>query len=211
MNGRTEPTSYFQELAQSSSAALEQALRVGVLPEETSLAGWEWNGQNTGRIPRLLGIQKFIKGFFCETEGLEGYNVVAQQNGPENPWVEKPAALTKRRFGFYRVRPALEEPRDRRYPNALMLNYGASPRNPRCQCDPGAARLPGAARSSTTRMCFWGRPTWLWGRCGCRPTISCWRGAARRLASSPQPPINRAASPLPAFLAQLRSGIGGCG
>jgi hypothetical protein len=131
MNGRTEPTSYFQELAQSSSAALEQALRVGVLPEETSLAGWEWNGQNTGRIPRLLGIQKFIKGFFCETEGLEGYNVVAQQNGPENPWVEKPAAPTKRRFGFYRVRPALEEPRDRRYPNALMLNYGASPRNPR--------------------------------------------------------------------------------
>jgi hypothetical protein len=122
---------YFEELAQASNQVREQALRNGKLPETASLEGWEWNGRNTGRIPRLMGIQKFIKGFFCETEGLEGYNVVAIQNGPQNPWEEKRVPPEKRRFGFYRVRPAIEERRDNAYPNALMLNYGDSRRNPR--------------------------------------------------------------------------------
>jgi hypothetical protein len=81
---------------------------------------------------RLLGSQKFLKGFFSTGPGaFEGYNVPARQNGLDGPWVPKPSPDNPKRFGFFVVKPVTAGGPDGRYPNALLLDYGASARNPR--------------------------------------------------------------------------------
>lgn len=119
----------FEELAVSGDAALERLLAAGSAPDSKRLAGFEFRGFNTPPFTALLGIRKFIKGFFEGPQGLEGYNIPARQNGLEGEWRHKPDAERPKRFGFYRVYRVRAGSRDGRYPNALLLDYGASGRN----------------------------------------------------------------------------------
>jgi hypothetical protein len=119
----------FQMLALAPAARLEQSLRSGsALPLE-ALVGFEWRGANTGRVPRLMGIQKFIKGFFELGGRVEGYNIPVAQNGLEAPWEPLPSAAQPRRYAFFHVTPVNPAARDSLYPRALLLDYGASSRN----------------------------------------------------------------------------------
>lgn len=120
----------FEELAGSANSRLEELLREGRAPEPASLAGFEFRGFNTPAFTALLGIRKFIKGFFSGPSGLEGYNIPARQNGLAGPWLHKPDPASPKRFGFYEVYRVRPEARDSRYPNAVLLDYGASRRNP---------------------------------------------------------------------------------
>jgi hypothetical protein len=120
----------FERLARSSPRGLESVLRGGAGPDVASLVGAEWRGFNVGLKMRLIASQKFIKGFFVGPEGVEGYNTPARQNGLDGPWVPKPSPERPRRFGFFLVGPVTPGGPDARYPNALLLDYGASSRNP---------------------------------------------------------------------------------
>src|SRR5258708_4940237 len=121
----------FEELALSSNDALEQIFRTASAPAPETLIGYEWRGYNMTPVARLLGIQKFIKGFFSSEGRIEGYNIRARQNGLTDTWVSLPIADHPKRYAFYCVTPVDAASRDNLYPDALLLNYGASPRNPR--------------------------------------------------------------------------------
>ena len=123
-------TDPFRELALSPNARLERLLRAGRGPDPESLAGCEWRGYNLSWQVKLLGLQKFVKGFFQAGSGVEGYNIPVQQNGLDGPWRQLPSPENPRRYAFYTVTPVDAQSVDQLYPQALLLDYGASPRNP---------------------------------------------------------------------------------
>ena len=121
---------HFRELAQTSDARREAILRASMAPALESLVGFEWRGYNASTFIRLLGLQKFIKGFFQDHDHVEGYNTPVLQNGIDAPWLAQPSPETPRRFGFYTVTPVDAASKENLYPRALLLDYGASRRNP---------------------------------------------------------------------------------
>lgn len=114
----------YEEICRMPARELEALLRAGRPPRAEDLAGREFRGTNTPWFTNLLGIKKFIKGFFNGPDGLEGYNIPVKQNGVSAPWVHKPSDQAPSRFGFYTSGTATE-----RYPGTMMLDYGASARN----------------------------------------------------------------------------------
>jgi hypothetical protein len=117
----------FEELASSSDERLEDALRRGQAPSRDALAGFEFNGFNTPAFSRLLGFQKFVKGFFEDPEGkLVGYNLFVEdpRAGITAPWVPKDGGGPEKRHGFYDVVPVTPG-RYGDYPNAVLLDYGS--------------------------------------------------------------------------------------
>ena len=128
----------FAELARKDTQALEAIFAAGAAPRLESLPGWEWRGWNAPFFTKLLGIRKFIKGFFDGPAGVEGYNIPVRQGDFSESWSKK-----GRPFGFYNVSNAGA---------SVLLDYGASPRNARwkpervlrdflVQPDPGNADL----------------------------------------------------------------------
>lgn len=128
---------WFHELTRSSADVLEVLLRNGQPPSVEALVGFEFRGANIGAVPRRLGLQKFIKGFFDGPDSVEGYNIPVDQDGLDAPWTPKPHHEQPHRFGFYLVSPVRAHRRglDSRYPNAMLLDYGASLRNPRTRIE----------------------------------------------------------------------------
>jgi hypothetical protein len=126
-------SAWFEQLATSSGSRLEELLQEGQSPDLDALVGHEFRGANVGSLPRRLGLQKFIKGFFRGTGVTEGYNITVRQDGLKKPWVPAPSPEQPRRFGFYVVSPpgAARVSRDNRYAHAALIDYGASRRNPR--------------------------------------------------------------------------------
>ena len=116
----------FKELAFMREDDLERIFLSAPAPDAGALAGSEFRGWNVPWFTRLLGIQKFIKGFFAAADGggVEGYNIPVRQDGFADAWTRLPDPDAPKRFGFYRV------VRDARRPEALLLDYGASARNP---------------------------------------------------------------------------------
>lgn len=105
----------------------------GTAPRFTDLVGWEFAGANALTLTRLIGIRKFVKGFYegplrgpsgGPTPFIQGYNVDVRQNGDEEPHIAKPSEEKPKRHGFYRVHAVDPAARDSRYPNALLLDYG---------------------------------------------------------------------------------------
>jgi hypothetical protein len=120
----------FRELILAPGSRLEQLLRAGRAANTAALAGSTWRGFNQSWRVRRLGLQKFIKGFFEAGGGLEGYNIPVLQNGLEGAWLPQPTPERPRRYAFYCVTPVDPTSSDALYPNALLIDYGASPRNP---------------------------------------------------------------------------------
>ena len=121
----------YEELAFLSNGALEEIFHSATGPPPETLAGYEWRGYNIAFAARLLGIQKFIKGFFARANRVEGYNIPAQQNRLTEPWAHQPGAENPKRYAFFVVTRVDMNSRDNYYPQALLLNYGSSVRNPR--------------------------------------------------------------------------------
>jgi hypothetical protein len=113
----------FDALHLKSFAELEEVMRAGTAPDPKDLDGWLWRGWSPAPWIALLGIRKFMKGFFTATPGLvEGYNVPVRQNAYEEEWVAKAPP-----FGFYHCVPPAP-PADL-HPNSLLIHYAVSPRN----------------------------------------------------------------------------------
>jgi hypothetical protein len=121
----------YHELAHLSNRELEAVFCAAMGPTPDALAGYEWRGYNISAFTRLLGIQKFIKGFLTLDDRIEGYNVAVQQNGLNAPWIPKPRPEKPKRYAFFVVMHVDVSSKDSFYPQALFLNYGSSLRNPR--------------------------------------------------------------------------------
>jgi hypothetical protein len=118
-----------------SSRELEKIMLRGDTPDPAALAGWEFRGMNTPAWASVLGIKKFIKGFYSTPdETTFGYNMPTVQNALSEPWLAKPAGRVERllgragdepkRFGFFWVGPVDASSRDNHYLHSLLLDYG---------------------------------------------------------------------------------------
>jgi hypothetical protein len=111
----------FERLTRKTNAELHALFAASPASDPRALVGHEWRGFNTPRFTRLLGIQKFIKGFFEKDGAIEGYNLRVPQNGLGGPWTPKPRPDAPAAFGFFTVtQPTSSE---------TLLDYGASRRN----------------------------------------------------------------------------------
>jgi hypothetical protein len=124
----------FKALTQLSSRELEKIFAASRGPALESLAGNEFMGYNVPWFTEALRIRKFVKGFFGAKD-VEGYNIPVRQNGIEKPWEHQPSADHPKRFGFYKVGKVDAKSRDNHYPEAVLLDYGASARNLRFQVE----------------------------------------------------------------------------
>ncbi len=109
----------------------EALMLAGTAPTFESLAGWEFAGANALILTRLVGIRKFVKGFYegapraaGPTPFLQGYNVNVRQNADDAEHLYSPSDEHPKRHGFYRVHAPVPGARDARYPNGLLLDYG---------------------------------------------------------------------------------------
>ena len=79
------------------------------MPDLDGLVGWEFRGINhlpLNALPfaQLVGIKKFVKGFFRDEDGrVMGYNCPVAQNVLDGRWHAKPSDTAPKRFGFYEV------------------------------------------------------------------------------------------------------------
>ena len=113
-------------------AGLEQIFQRGTMPDLEGLVGWEFRGIN--RLPlnflpigQLVGIKKFLKGFYRGEDGrVMGYNSpVDARNALDGRW-----NIAEKRFGFYEVYPVDPTARDNEYLHALLLDYGKGGNKP---------------------------------------------------------------------------------
>lgn len=116
-----------------SNGVRETVMRNGTAPAYESLVGWEFAGANALILTRLIGIRKFVKGFYeggtdrapsGPTPFIQGYNVNVRQNADDAEHLYAPSAEKPKRHGYYRVHAPLAGARDAFYPNALLLDYG---------------------------------------------------------------------------------------
>jgi hypothetical protein len=122
--------SLFERLARSGDQELEAVFAASVAPEFDSLTGFMWSGFNTDPNLRYIGIRKFIKAFFRAEYGEEGCNVRVAQNPLGSPWLVQRRNGKPNAFAFYLVSAQTPSARLARNPNALLIDYAGSPRNP---------------------------------------------------------------------------------
>jgi hypothetical protein len=120
----------FARLARSDDRSLEEMFTSSPPPPFATLVGFQWLGYNTDPNLRYLGLRKFIKAFFRAEHGDEGCNVKVFQNAFTEPWKPRTHGGKIDAFAFYLVRPQGSRTRLARNPHALLIDYGASPRNP---------------------------------------------------------------------------------
>jgi hypothetical protein len=125
----------FTDLIALPPARLDEVMAHGSTPTADDLAGSEFRGFNPPWFAKLLGFQKFMKGFFVDEQGaLAGYNLFVRnaRAGAGAPW-EPVAEGTNGRHGFYDVRPVQAGDRYDAFPSAVLLDYGSgrnAPLNP---------------------------------------------------------------------------------
>jgi hypothetical protein len=114
------------ELERMSLDQLERVFLDGSTPDLDKIAGWEFRGLNSPTWARMLGIKKFIKGFYKkgDDDGVYGYNCPAVQNKLGEPWIARPDDENPKRFGFYKVEPVDPGARDNEYLHSVLLDYG---------------------------------------------------------------------------------------
>jgi hypothetical protein len=115
-------------LEQMSVGELETVFVRGATPDIEALVGWEFRGINhllglgPVRFPlaNLVGIKKFVKGFFRTEDGkVMGYNSPVKNNALDGRW-----HVATKRFGFYEVDYVDATAYDNKYLHAVLLNYG---------------------------------------------------------------------------------------
>ena len=123
--GTALPSQAQLALEQTSLSGLEKIFVRGVTPNLDDLVGWEFRGVNhlpLNRLPiaNLLGIKKFLKGFFRTEDGrVMGYNSPVQNNALDGRW-----HVAEKKFGYYEVHPVDPTARDNKYLHAVLLDYG---------------------------------------------------------------------------------------
>jgi hypothetical protein len=125
----------YRKLTDLSRKQLEAIIVGGISPDIEGLLNWEFRGWNITPMARMLGIQKFKKGFYRELNAhrddqCSGYNVEVRQNTLDEPHIAVPNEQFPHRYAHYLVTPVEQNSRDNLYPNALLLDYSRGPENP---------------------------------------------------------------------------------
>lgn len=113
----------FEQLARLSAGKLQEIFEQGETPDIKNLLGYEFRGFNIPIIAKIMGIQKFKKGFFTKDEKPFGYNIPVEQNGLKGEWVGKPSDNAPKRFGYFSLNPPNTTTLNSKEPQALLLNY----------------------------------------------------------------------------------------
>ena len=123
------PTPAALALEQTSFNDLDLIFQRGTQPDPEALVGWDFRGIN--RLPlnaipfgNLVGIKKFIKGFFRDDGKVMGYNMPVVCNVLDGRWHTKPSDTSPKKFGFYEVTPVDATSVDNNYLHAVLLDYG---------------------------------------------------------------------------------------
>jgi hypothetical protein len=125
LNPTALPSQSQLALEQMPMGVLEKVFQRGVMPNLDDLVGWEFRGVNhlpLNALPvaNLLGIKKFVKGFFRTEDGrVMGYNSPVKNNALDGRW-----HVAEKKFGYYEVAPVDPTSRDNKYLHAVLLNYG---------------------------------------------------------------------------------------
>ena len=124
----------FDDVIQYDSRTHNVVMQHGTLPKREDLEGWEFRGFNPPGFAKLLGFQKFMKGFFVDGQTLAGYNLFVEnaRGGAAAPWRPK-GGDTSKRHGYYDALPVKPGSTYDEYDHALLLDYGSgrnSPANP---------------------------------------------------------------------------------
>ncbi len=127
---REVSTPVFERLARSDDRTLGALFAASPASPFDSIAGYEWRGWNTDPRLRYLGLQKFVKAFFRAEHGDEGCSIKVFQNPFGDPWKPRTRQGRLDAFAFALVRPQDARTRLERNPRALLIDHGASPRNP---------------------------------------------------------------------------------
>ena len=121
----TTPSLRALELEGTSFSQLEKVFLRGSMPDVDALVGWEFRGINAPNWARLVGIKKFIKGFYRDEHGQAmGYNCPVEQNKLAAAWHARPDDAAPKRFGFYQVGPVDPTATDNKYLHSVLLDYG---------------------------------------------------------------------------------------
>ena len=117
-------------LEQTPMSGLERVFQRGKMPELDQLVGWEFRGinhlpLNALNLAYLVGIKKFMKGFYREPSGrVMGYNIPVGRNALDGRWHLMPSDTEPKRFGFFEVAPVDPTARDNHYLHSLLFDYG---------------------------------------------------------------------------------------
>jgi hypothetical protein len=125
------PTRAALALERATWAELDKAFIDAGTPDLDDLVGWEFRGinhlpLNVLPIAQLVGIKKFVKGFYRAEDGrVMGYNRPVGRNALDGRW-----NIAAKRFGFYEVHEVDPTSRDNTYLHAVLLNYGRGGNKP---------------------------------------------------------------------------------
>jgi hypothetical protein len=125
------PSPHALALEQMPMWDLEKEFVRGGTPALDDLVGWEFRGinhlpLNVLPVAQLLGIKKFVKGFFRGEDGrVMGYNRPVARNALDGRW-----HIAPKRFGFYEVHEVDATATDNKYLHAVLLNYGKGGNKP---------------------------------------------------------------------------------
>lgn len=118
----------FADVIALPNAELHEVMTHGEAPVAEDVAGSEFRGYNPPLFARLLGFQKFMKGFWVDEAGhLAGYNLFVEgaRKGPDAPWQPKNGGREEDRHGYYDVEAVSASGRYTDFPNAVLLDYGS--------------------------------------------------------------------------------------
>jgi hypothetical protein len=122
---RTRASQAYLDLVHTPLRHLPALMVQGRRPDLEALCGWEWRGTNLPMTSRLLGIRRFIKGFVSVDGRGEGYNVSVEGSDLGAPWVERRQRDGRREWARFAVTPLDGTAPGARYPDAVLLDYGA--------------------------------------------------------------------------------------
>jgi len=123
--GTALPSQAQLALEQTPMWELEKIFVRGTMPNLDDLVGWEFRGVNhlplnVLPVANLVGIKKFVKGFFRTEDGrVMGYNSPVKNNALDGRW-----HVAEKKFGYYEVAPVDPTAHDNKYLHAVLLNYG---------------------------------------------------------------------------------------
>lgn len=128
----------FRDVIAYDRRTLEAIMIHGATPKKEELIDYEFRGYNPPMFARVLGFQKFVKGFFEDRKGLAGYNLFTlnPRSGPSAEWIAKESGKNRGRHGFYDVVPVKPGSRYDEFEQAVLLDYGSgrnSRLNPECR------------------------------------------------------------------------------
>ncbi|MDD4878803.1 MAG: hypothetical protein PHO02_07300 [Candidatus Nanoarchaeia archaeon] len=120
----------FEQLACKSEGELEAIMRSGNMPDKDALAGWEYDEWISSPLAKIIGKQKFRKGFLIMPDSsVKGYNSIMKPGELNDLWVYKLNSKGTINKLFFDVYPAIEGGKSNLYPNALLFNYNTGKNN----------------------------------------------------------------------------------